>query len=232
MTQGADLFRLQCLDSERDEKQQRLAEVEAALGESEALRHARQALENAEALVRERTLRQRDLELQIAGLADKTSRSEQRLYSGKVKNPKELEDLQAEVASLRRRRQQLEDELLETMIEREEAETERDRARAHLERTEALWKTQQIDLKAERESLHAALAELEGARSALLPGIEAAVLSAYRTLRRRKGGLAVVQLRDGACGGCGVSVSSHLEWQLRQDTLTYCDNCERIIVRL
>jgi hypothetical protein len=34
MTEGADLYRLQGLDSEGDKKRQRLAEVEAAFNES------------------------------------------------------------------------------------------------------------------------------------------------------------------------------------------------------
>jgi len=50
-------------------------------------------------------------------------------------------------------------------------------------------------------------------------------------LRRRKGGLAVVQVRDGACGGCGVIISPSLKWQLRQEKLVCCGNCERIVVR-
>jgi len=231
MTKGADLYRLQCLDSERDTKQRRLAEVEAALGENEALRQARQALEHIQTLVKKWTLRQRDLELEIQGLSDKISRSEQRLYSGVVKNPKELVDLQAEATALRRRRQRLEDDLLEAMIGREEAEAAHDQAQEHLDETEAHWSDQQAHLAAERKTLRGELAKIEQARAGLLPGIEAGDLAVYQALRRRKGGLAVVQVRDGACGGCGVTVSSSLKWQLRQDKLAYCSNCERIIVR-
>nr|HID13182.1 hypothetical protein [Anaerolineae bacterium] len=232
MTKGADLYRLQCLDSEGEEKRRRLAEVEAALGESEALRQARQVLESAQALVQRWALRQRDLELEIQGLSDKISRSEQRLYSGVVKNPKELADLQAEVAALKRRRQKLEDDLLEAMIEREEAEAVRAQAQVHLDETQARWSAQQADLMAEQEVLQGRLAEIEQARAALLPSIEAGDLTVYQALRRRKGGLAVVQVRDGACGGCGVAISPRLEWQLRQGELVYCGNCERIIVRI
>ena len=36
MTKGVDMYRLQCLDSERDGKRRRLFEVRTALGESEA----------------------------------------------------------------------------------------------------------------------------------------------------------------------------------------------------
>lgn len=231
MTGGADLYRLQCLDGEGDAKQRRLGEVEAALGESEALRQARRTLESAQTLLQRWTIRQRDLELEIQGLADKLSRSEQRLYSGVVKNPKELTDLQAEVTSLKRRWRKLEDDLLEAMIEREEAEAARAQAQVHLDETQTRWSAQQTDLMAEREALRGRLAEIEHARAALLPNIEAGDLAAYQALRRRKGGLAVVQVRDGACGGCGITISPRLEWQLRQEKRVYCGNCERIIVR-
>lgn len=232
MTDGADLYRLQCLDSEGDEKQRRLTEIEAALGESETLKQARRTVESAEALVKKWTLRQRNLELETEGLADETSRSEQRLYSGAVKNPKELADLQAKVAALKRRRQKLDDDLLEAMIEREEAEAAHAQAQEHLDETQARWSTQQSDLMSERKSLQERLAQIEQARAALLPRIEASNLATYQALRHRKGGKAVVQMSDGVCEGCGVAVSSSLEWQLRQGELVTCGNCERIIVRL
>lgn len=231
MTAGADLHHLQRVDSEGDERQRRLAEVEAALGESEALCRARRAVESAQAQTRKWALRQRDLELEVQGLSDKISGSEQRLYSGVVKNPKELTDLQAEVAALRRRRQKLEDDLLETMIELEKAEATHAQAQQHLGETQAHWSAQQADLIDEREALLGRLAEIEQARAALLPKIESSDFAAYQALRRRKGGLAVVQVRDGTCGGCGVAVSLGLEWQLRQGKLVTCGNCERIIVQ-
>ena len=231
MTTGADLYRLQCVDHEGDEKQRRLAEVEAALGESEALKQARSALERAQALVKRWALRQRDLELETQGVSDKISRSEQRLYGGAVKNPKELADLQAEVAALRRRRQKREDDLLTAMIEQEEAQATRAQAQQHLDDTQSRWSAQQADLLAERENLQGRLAEIEQARAAVLPHIEADDVAVYRSLRRRKGGLVVVQVRDGACGGCGVVVSPSLAWQLRQEGVAHCDNCGRVIVR-
>jgi predicted nucleic acid-binding Zn-ribbon protein len=232
MTNGASLYRLQCLDSEADEEQRRLAEIEATLGESEPLKQARRAVESAQALVKEWSVQQRDLELEIQGLTDKTTRSEQRLYSGAVKNPKELADLQAEVAALKRRQQKLEDDLLEIMIEREGAEASHAQAQAHLDETQAGWLAQQEDLLSEKETLQEKLAEVEQARAALIPTIEAGELATYQALRRRKGGKAVVQMSEGACEGCGIAVSPSLEWQLRQGELTTCSNCERILVRL
>ena len=230
MTKGTDLYRLQTLDSEKDTQQRRLTEVEDALGESKALRHAKKSLEAAQKSAQKLATRQRDVELQVQGVLEKVSRSEQRLYSGTVKNPKELVDLQSELAALHRRRQKLEDDLLEIMIELEEAEAARAQAQEHLDDAEAEWSTQQTALLAERDVLQASLAEIEQAQNQVLPRIDQVDLDTYQSLRRRKGGLAVVQMQGSACGGCGVAVSPNLKWKLRQGEFIRCGNCERIIV--
>jgi predicted nucleic acid-binding Zn-ribbon protein len=233
MNRGERLYHLQCLDSEDDVKKRRLAEVEAALRQNEALLEARRAVEAMQTQVRKLTARQQNLELELKGLGDKISASEQRLYSGVLKNPKEMTDLEAEVTSLKRRRQKLEDELLETMIAREEAEEQLALVQKRLQSIEAEWSARQAELTSEQQALRARLEELNQARQALLPYITEDDLAVYHNLRRRKGGLAVVCLQqDDTCGGCGVMVSPGLKWQLRLVGVGYCGNCERIIVQV
>jgi predicted nucleic acid-binding Zn-ribbon protein len=230
MSRGEDLYHLQQLDSEWDTRQRRLLEIEAALKDDHALREARRALETAEKQAQKWYIKQRDLELEIQSLLDKMSRSEKRLYGGKVKNPKELADLQAEVASLKRRCQKLEDTLLEAMIEREEAEETRDEAQATLDETASLWSTRQSDLKREREEVDQRLAEIRQEREAVVPRIEAGIMATYESLRDQKGGQAVARVRDDICTGCGVAISPSAEWRLRQGELCYCDTCRRMLV--
>jgi len=232
MARGENLYRLQCLDSEADAKRRRLTDVEAALGGNEALRQARQALSSAQTQTLKWTVRQRDLELKLQSLTEKIARFEQQLYGGRVRNPKELSDLQAEVASLRRWQQKLEDDLLAAMIDLDEAEEARKKAQEHLDRTEADWSARQADLMAEREELRARLAELQRAREDLLPQIDAHDRTVYEDLRRRKAGVAVAQVRDGSCSACGVSISAGRRYQLREGKLVCCSNCERILVQV
>jgi hypothetical protein len=232
MTKGADLYRLQKLDSEREAKQRRLAEVKAALEDESELQRARQALDSAKKHAQQLMIRQRDLELEVDGLSDKMSSSQDRLYSGEVTNPKELADLQAEVSSLKRRRQKKEDDLLTAMIEREEADEARDQAESHLAEVKSRRADQQVALKAEREELQARLAEIEQERADLLSHIDAGDLSTYKRLWDAKDGLVVVNVRDGACSGCGVTISPSVEWEMRQGGPVSCDNCGRILVNL
>jgi predicted nucleic acid-binding Zn-ribbon protein len=231
MTKGSDLYSLQHLDTEDDRKRQRLAQVVAELGKDEQLEQARQAVARAKATVREHELRQRDLELEIQGLVAKTSDSEKRLYGGAVKNPRELSDLQAEIGALRRRQQKLEDDLLEAMVNQEEAENARNRDQAELETLEAQWSARQANLQDEQATLLARLSQVEQERETLVTSIDAPDLDVYRALRRSKGGLAVVAVEGDSCGGCGLAISPSLMWQIREGTLTRCSNCERILVR-
>jgi predicted nucleic acid-binding Zn-ribbon protein len=230
MSTGEDLYHVQQLDSEWDARQRRLVDIEAELRDDHALREARRTLETAEKRAQTWYIKQRDLELEIQSLSDKMSRSEKRLYGGKVKNPKELADLQAEIASLKRRRQKLEDMLLEAMIEREEAEEARDEADAALEKTASIWSTRQADLKAEWGEFGQRLERIQQEREAVVPRIEAAVMATYESLREQKGGQAVALVRDDVCTGCGVAISPSAEWKLRQGEMCHCDTCRRILV--
>jgi len=232
MDRGEGLYRLQQLDSERDAKQRRLVEIETTLKDDRALREARQRARKAEEHAQRWQARQRDLELEIESLSSKMSRSEKRLYGGKVKNPKELSDLQAEIASLKRRRRKLEDTLLDAMINREEAEAARDQAEAHLEDVESSWSTQQANLRAEREALQRRVEEIEERRAAVVPRIDADVLTAYERVRELKGGQALASIRGDTCSACGVTVPPSVEWKLRQGELVYCDMCGRILISI
>jgi predicted nucleic acid-binding Zn-ribbon protein len=229
-TDGATLYQLQLLDSEADAKRRRLAAVETSLGVSEALRQTRQAVERAEALAHGLGLQQLDLELELGALVDKADRAEELLYGGTIRNAKELEEHQAELTSLRRRQQNLEDDLLGVMIKREEAEVAASGLRTQRDRTEDEWAAEQARLRAESEALRARLAELEQARAGLLAQIEPADLATYRSLRQRKAGIAVALIADECCSSCGVAVTQGRRWQIREGKLVHCSNCERILV--
>ena len=55
----------------------------------------------------------------------------------------------------------------------------------------------------------------------------------YDQLRRRKGGLAVVEMDSSQCDGCKVRVPAHVLQQLNQaEHVARCPNCERILVRV
>jgi predicted nucleic acid-binding Zn-ribbon protein len=233
MTQGEPLYQLQNLDIELENGQRRVSEIRTSLGETEALRQARQAQTAAETEHRRWSVRARDLELEIDSLSNEIATSEKRLYSGSITNPKELGDLQEKTASLKRRCGVLEDELLEALIYSEEAEATLKECRATTADTEAHWQTRQTTLQDELSVLEARLVEVRGEREQLRQTIASADLALYDNVRARYGSVAVVTLRGGVCGFCAVTPSSTKLKRIRGGReLLQCGNCGRILLDL
>lgn len=231
MTTAESLYQLQQLDETVRARKRRLAEVEAQLGESQELREARSSFSRAQEELHELEKRQRLQELDLESVADKLEAEEIRLYSGKVTNPKELTGLQKEVQYLKQRRSDLEDNLLETMMAREEAANRVSERKAVLDKIEANWERNQAALRAERDQLQAAIAQAQNQRTTLIEQIPAPALSTYDYLLRTKG-FAVAPVEGGMCAGCHVSLSAVDRQRARNDELVTCGNCGRVLVVL
>ena len=119
------LLTLQEVDSALDRLEVRRRQLEAG----EALAVARDEADAAERTLGEFRLKLDELgrdqgryEHEIDSMSQKENAEQTRLYDGSIVNAKELEALQHEIASLRKRRSGREDELLVVMEQREEYE--------------------------------------------------------------------------------------------------------------
>jgi predicted nucleic acid-binding Zn-ribbon protein len=231
MSQVQLLYRLQQYDTEITQKKRRLAEVVQLQRETEELLEARKRFATASEEVTRWTTIQTDLNLELGSVNDKAKRSEKRLYSGQVTNPKELEDLQHEVEALGRRRDVLEDEVLEAMIMLEDAQAELDNAQKNREEVKTAWQQSQTLLKAEQNELAIALHGLMAEREALKNRIDTADLKQYESIRKRAHGLAVVPFVNNACTGCHVTVSANQALRVERGERVTCTGCGRILVQ-
>ena len=226
------LLELQDTDTVIDRLTKRLAELKASLRETEQLIAARQARRDAEQLAVQRRAARKDLELADASVDDKIQQAEKRLYSGAVKNPKELLDLQNDIGALKRQKAKLDEQRFEAMLELEDAETALQQRTADFAQIEAAWQHNQADLITEQAQLESNLIGQQRDQTAARAALPAPDLALYDQLRRRKAGVAVVELNGQLCGGCGVRVTGSVIQQLSQiDQYARCGNCERILVR-
>ncbi len=230
MSRTQHLYELQQVDIEAGNVTLRLQDIAAQLGESAELKRARKMATDAQAALSKCRAHMQDLDLDVASLAEKIKTDEQRLYSGRVGNPKELSGLQEEVASLKRRRENKEEELLEAMVAVEEAEAGLADAQAILSQVGETWRTGQGNLVDEQASLQARLEQLAEQRTSLVVAIGPEDLATYERLRQRKGGRAVVLIANGICQGCRMSppTSQVQQAKVSQD-LVFCNNCGRIL---
>jgi predicted nucleic acid-binding Zn-ribbon protein len=224
------LYALQTLDRQLARKMRRFREVEASLGESEALRKARAALEAAQEEHDRSRADLRDRELETQRVSDKLRTDSERLYSGRIKNPKELGDLQKETEYLKRRKANLEDRQLEAMIAMEEATTRLAMANEEHVVVEAAWKAENSELSREYDALKQELAQLSSQRKRVASHVTEDDLSEYNALRRLRKGIAVGVVKEGVCQACRVSVPGRdLERAAQTDELQHCFGCDRIL---
>ena len=199
-----------------------LARLEAGVAEVEEARHG---------LGRD----QQRLEDEISGLNDRANHHDKTLYSGTIGNPRELQSLQDEIASLKRRISQLEDQELEVMEQIEPLDAQL-----------ATFAASRATLDERGTALRAQIAEEEvaidggaraGARRAGRAGRHRStptLRAEYDELRKRSGGIAIARMVGGSCGGCHLALSAvdvDRIKKLAPEAPAYCEECGRLLAR-
>lgn len=230
MSRSSSLHRLQEIDLALDRARARLAEIERLMLGSTAVHTARRSHEQALAALRGGQAAVKDAERDVATQRVKLEGAERSLYGGAVRNPKELQDLQADVESLKRHLATLEDRLLEAMLALEDLESIARQAAETLSHAEAGLLAEHASLTAERDQLQARAETLQGEREAALAGVAEKDLALYARLRESMGGKALVLLKDDSCSACGVGLSAS-ECQIVRNSAepVRCHQCGRIL---
>jgi predicted nucleic acid-binding Zn-ribbon protein len=230
MSRTQRLYELQKVDLELESASHRLKEIADTLGESAELKRARKMAADAEVHLAKCRSEMQNLDLEVDGLSQKIDTNEGRLYSGRVTNPKELANLEEEVASLKRWRAKREEDLLEAMVASEEAEAALADAQAILSQVSESWRAGQGDLAEEQTNLQARLEELGAQKEVLVAAVGPDDVTTYKRLRPRKGGRAVAAVKDGICEGCRINPpSSQVQHARSGSELVFCNNCGRIL---
>lgn len=161
-------------------------------------------------------------------------RDQQRLDSGAVSSPKDLENLQREIVSLAKRQGDLEDVVLEVMERRESIH---ERVAELTERVSSV-QAKADDATARRD---AATQQIDGEvaaatkqREVASATIPADLLKLYEKLRVHSGGVGAARLYQRRCEGCQLELNITEVNEVRAaapDTVLRCENCRRILVR-
>jgi predicted nucleic acid-binding Zn-ribbon protein len=230
MSAALGLYRLQQVDSQIDQIQVRLRTIQEILENDAALRTANQQLTRAEDSHKDAERALKLSEAEVEKQRSKIGQTEASLYGGKVHNPKELQDLQKDVASLKRYLETLEERQLEAMIAVETTEIELGAAKAELEQVQLLLRAQNNDLTQESERLHRSLERLNSERQAVVGDIAGPTLNVYDQLRRQKRGLAIATVEDNSCEACGTTLTPSQQQNARSTSqLFHCPTCGRIL---
>jgi len=224
------LLELQKMDSTWEKIRRRLLQIQKLTVEPDSVRAQREQVARTETELHEWHARQRNAELESQSLQTRIQTSEQKLMSGSVRNPKELEALQSSIEALRRQRSHVEEQGVEALLQVEQLTALLASERKALSSAESEWQGRHAELLAEEAKLKRHGVHLKGQRAAAVALLPVGDVAIYEDLRKRKAGVAVTEISNGMCSACNVRIPTGVVSAAKSGTeLVYCPSCGRIL---
>jgi predicted nucleic acid-binding Zn-ribbon protein len=176
---------------------------------------------------------QKDLEEQIAGISERRSVLEQRMYAARGTSARDLQAMSEEVRHLTQRRAELEELELAAMLDQDPIDAELtalDERLAPLQAQADDLRTQVSDGVRDLDAEMATIARQRATEASQLP---TALSDRYETLRARLKGTGAARLIGNHCDGCHLELSSVEVEKIRAippGEVATCEQCGRILV--
>ncbi len=189
----------------------------------------RAELEERQEKLRELQLEQRTLERDNEQLQNQIQKYQQQLLS--VKKNEEYQALLHEIDTLKKQIGLKEERIIALMMELDEAKIRLKEDEKRIQNELESIKKEYAQIDNELEEAIERRKELEAQRAPQAALVDAELLAQYERFRkRRKGGLAVVHLRDEQwCSGCNMRVLPQLVNEVLAGKIRACNHCGRIL---
>ena len=231
------ILELQLLDNEimqSNTKLKSLPEIEQLLHIEKRVTTANDELAVVKSEADQIALELRRGEVDVETVTDRIKKDEARLASGNA-TPKELEQLQHEVGTLRKRQEALEEIELEIMVRSEAISARTSTLTTDLESLETLKAEINQRLSTASNEINTVITNKKSDRDVVGAKIEKPLLDLYEKIRSASGGVAASALVGNKCNGCNLAINA-VEMEriksLAKDELLRCEECRRILVRI
>jgi hypothetical protein len=172
--------------------------------------------------------RRRDLESTLSSEEEKTK--DRRMRMQRIRNEKELAALKREIDLSKEQSTLLEEELLAILEGYDAKAAELKAMEDDLASVEAKLVAVEREHGERKVALASDLERLTGERTVLAEKLEPGIRSRYELIFDRKGGIAVVEVNAGDCGGCRMRIAPQLITQIHRNVdIVFCPACQRIL---
>jgi uncharacterized protein len=224
------LFRIQQIDSQIDQAQSRCNEINKKLSTNDDLVEAKQKVDEAQQFLDNALSNLSHIEIDVQQQRIKIETSEASLYGGRIQSPKELQEIQKEIAALKRYLTVLEDRQLEAMIAVDDARDVLDNTQNAYQSTKSDFNHLSQVLSAETKGLLEDINHLTHEKEAATTDLPDNVLNLYETLRKQRRGVAVSRVNNNSCTACGATINaSLLQAASLPGQIARCETCGRIL---
>jgi predicted nucleic acid-binding Zn-ribbon protein len=237
VAQQNQILQLQFIDSEimqANTKLKSLPEVEQLLHIDKRILTATEELATVKAEADQISLELRRGEADVETVTDRIKKDEARLSAGTA-SPKELEQTQHEIETLKKRQLALEEIELEIMVRSEAVNERLQLLTTDLASLETLKSEINQRLTSATTEINLVILAKQKSRSEITPNIEKALLDLYEKIRGANSGVGAATLVGSKCNGCNLAINA-VEMEriknLAADELLRCEECRRILVRI
>ena len=148
-----------------------------------------------------------------------------------VKTNKEYQVMLHEIELLKNKRSDRETIVLEQFEKEESLVAQTKQAEQRIAEEERKLKAGEADLEREAATLDQSIHSIKVDRDLVRPNVPKALLARYDRLAGTRDGIAVAEVRKGACSACFKSLTPQTMQEARRtDVVLHCESCGRILI--
>ncbi len=224
-----DLIALQEVEVEIFKAESGLGEIPKEMDELESILIARRrALDAVEEEIKALEQRKQPLEAELEENQAILTAADARIK--KIKTNREYLALQREMDIAKKRKVEIEEEILYLMDKIETNLKEKQRLEKSFEEDKKILEGKKEGLISRKKELEKIIKDYKEKASGLRKAVDPSLLDRYDRIKKHKKGLAVVSCDDGVCSGCHMHIPPQLFNEIiKGDRLIQCPLCQRIL---
>ncbi|MEW6300136.1 MAG: C4-type zinc ribbon domain-containing protein [Thermodesulfobacteriota bacterium] len=233
-TQIALLAALQEIDQRLHRKERELQELRQQVNAivQEVASKEREA-EERQQRINELEARHRAIEMQLK--EEEAKIKEKRVRLNRIRNERELLALRREIDLMKEANGKLEDEALVLLEQIEREKPLLAEVSAQVDALKAKIGQETARIEGHVAALEKEVQQERAERERIVRGLDTDLCARYERIFSRRGGVAVVEIRDGTCQGCHMRLPPHMCNQIQGNylqnhgTIFQCPHCGRIL---
>jgi uncharacterized protein len=197
-------------------------------GIDRALENKRTGLKSEEDNLKKIQVKLKDCEISLQQKEEQIKKLQGQLYQ--LKTNKEYSTMQNEIEGIKADSSIIEENMIIAM---DEVEIVKKRIAEEKE----LFKKEEIESRNQKDIINLRVKEIDSRLSTLfferekiVPSIDKQVKMKYEMILKNRGGIAIVPVEDGVCGGCHMNLPPQIinEAKIKEEVVL-CNNCSRIL---
>jgi len=224
------LYALQEVDTALAVARRKLDGLDRGDAERAAAESARTLFERISRTLHDTSRDLTDAELELQSVEQKKKQYEDRLYGGRVTNPKELTSMQEEIEALGRQRGRLEERILVLMDQVDALKAQVREAQEKHTAADALLNEKEAAYREAYREISERIAALDERRAKAREAVPVALLKRYEAIQAQRGGVGAARIEGNVCSVCHTSLPTNLIRRVQAgESVELCENCGRIL---